>query len=85
MKKMCTYLGRDFIEYEVAEHEVHDIDKIEKLIDSNDLTHVFAVYCETTSGILNPIEDIAKLVEMKNLSLFIDAMSAFGALPLSSK
>ena len=28
MKKMGTYLGRDFIEYEVAEHEVHDIDKI---------------------------------------------------------
>jgi 2-aminoethylphosphonate-pyruvate transaminase len=85
MKKMCTYLGRDFIVYEVAEHEVHDINKIEELIDSNNLTHVFAVYCETTSGILNPIEDIAKLVEMKNLSLFIDAMSAFGALPLSSK
>ncbi len=85
MKKMCTYLGRDFIEYEVAEHEVHDINKIEELIDSNDLTHVFTVYCETTSGILNPIEDIAKLVEMKKLSLFIDAMSAFGALPLSSK
>ena len=84
MKKMCTYLGRDFIEYEVAEHEVHDINKIEELIDSNNLTHVFAVYCETTSGILNPIEDIAKLVERKNLSLFIDAMSAFGALPLSS-
>ena len=82
---MCTYLGRDFIEYEVAEHEVHDINKIEELIDSNNLTHVFAVYCETTSGILNPIEEIAKLVEMKNLSLFIDAMSAFGALPLSSK
>ena len=59
--------------------------KIEELIDSNNLTHVFAVYCETTSGILNPIEEIAKLVEMKNLSLFIDAMSAFGALPLSSK
>ena len=85
MKKMCTYLGRDFIEYEVAEHEVHDINKIEELIDNNDLTHVFAVYCETTSGILNPIEDIAKLVERKNLSLFIDAMSAFGALPLSLK
>ncbi len=85
MKKMCTYLGRDFIEYEVAEHEVHDINKIEELIDSNDLTHVFTVYCETTSGILNPIEDIAKLVERKKLSLFIDAMSAFGALPLSSK
>ena len=85
MKKMCTYLNRYFIEYEVAEHEVHELVKIEELIDNNDLTHVFTVYCETTSGILNPIEDIAKLVESKKLSLFIDAMSAFGALPLSAK
>ena len=86
MKKMCSYLGRNIIEYEVAEHEPHDIKKLEDIINANpQLTHVFAVYCETTSGILNPIEDIASLVEKKNLSLFIDAMSAFGALPLSSK
>ncbi len=85
MKKMCTYLNRDFIQYEVAEHEVHDLIKIEELIDNNNLTHVFTVYCETTSGILNPIEEIAKLAEKKKLSLFIDAMSAFGALPLSAK
>ena len=72
--------------YEVAEHEQHDLDEIENIIDSNtDLTHVFAVYCETTSGILNPIQKISDLVAKKNLSLFIDAMSAFGALPLSSK
>lgn len=86
MKKMCTYLNRNTIEYEVAEHEPHDMKKLEEIIDANkQLTHVFAVYCETTSGILNPINDIANLVERKNLSLFIDAMSAFGALPLSSK
>jgi 2-aminoethylphosphonate-pyruvate transaminase len=86
MKKMCSYLKRESISYEVAEHEQHNTKEIEKIIDSNkNLTHVFAVYCETTSGILNPIQEIAKLVERKNLSLFVDAMSAFGALPFSSK
>ena len=86
MKKMCSYLNRNTIEYEVAEHEPHDMTKLEEIIDANkELTHVFAVYCETTSGILNPINDIASLVAKKNLSLFVDAMSAFGALPLSSK
>jgi len=86
MKKMCSYLNRKCITYEVAEHEQHNIIEIEKLIDANkNLTHVFAVYCETTSGILNPIHKISDLVERKNLSLFVDAMSAFGALPFSSK
>ena len=66
MKKICSYTNRNSIEYEVAENKVHDLQKIEKIIDDNkDLTHVFAVYCETTSGILNPIKDIADLVENK--------------------
>ena len=86
MKKMCDYLNRNTIEYEVPEHETHNLNKLEEIIDQNKrLTHVFAVYCETTSGILNPINEIANLVKNKKLSLFIDAMSAFGALPLSSK
>ena len=86
MNKMCAYLKRETIIYEVPEDEVHDLKKIENIININkDLTHVFVVYCETTSGILNPIKNIANLVAKKNLLLFIDAMSAFGALPLSSK
>lgn len=86
MKKMCSYLNRKCIAYEVAEHEQHNIVEIEKIIDANkDLTHVFVVFCETTSGILNPIQKISNLVEKKNLSLFVDAMSAFGGLPLSCK
>ena len=83
MKKICGYMNRNFITYEVAEHEIHDINKIKRFIEDNkDLTHIFAVYCETTSGILNPIQEIADLSKEKNISLFIDAMSAFGALPL---
>ena len=86
MNKMCTYLKRETIIYEVPEDRVHNLNEIENIINiNNDLTHVFVVYCETTSGILNPIQNIAKIVAKKNLSLFIDAMSSFGALPLSSK
>ena len=66
MKKICSYINRKSITYEVAEHEVHEINEIEKIIDLHkDLTHVFAVYCETTSGILNPIKKISDLVERK--------------------
>ena len=66
MKKICLYLNRSFIEYEIPEDEIHDLNKIEKIIDeNNDLTHVLVVYCETTSGILNPIKNIADLVAKK--------------------
>ncbi|HXJ80638.1 MAG TPA: 2-aminoethylphosphonate--pyruvate transaminase, partial [Candidatus Methylomirabilis sp.] len=46
------------------------------------ITHVAVVYCETTSGILNPVADIADVVAGRGRRLLVDAMSAFGALPL---
>ncbi len=40
------------------------------------------MHCETTTGILNPIEDIAAVCEARGRALLIDAMSSFGALAL---
>lgn len=48
------------------------------------ITHVFAVHCETTSGILNPIAEIARVTGAAGRELLIDAMSAFGALALDA-
>jgi 2-aminoethylphosphonate-pyruvate transaminase len=50
-----------------------------------DVTHVAVVHCETTTGILNPIEEIADVVAAAGRSLVIDAMSTFGAIPLSAR
>ena len=46
------------------------------------ITHVLAIHCETSSGILNPIEEIAAATKAAGRSFLIDSMSAFGALPL---
>ena len=46
------------------------------------ITHVMAVHCETSSGILNPIEEIADLCRRTGKRLLIDAVSSFGALPI---
>jgi 2-aminoethylphosphonate-pyruvate transaminase len=46
---------------------------------------VFAVHCETTSGILNPIEEIGAIAARHGKSFLIDAMSAFGAIALDSR
>ena len=45
---------------------------------------MFAVHCETTSGILNPIAEIGAMVAKHGRRLLVDAMSAFGALPLDA-
>ena len=46
------------------------------------ITHVVAIHCETSSGILNPLEEIAEAVAVAGRRLLVDAMSSFGAVPI---
>ncbi|MFZ6775164.1 aminotransferase class V-fold PLP-dependent enzyme, partial [Undibacterium sp. SXout7W] len=48
----------------------------------SDITHVAIVHCETTTGMMNPIEDIAKLAKQHNKTVILDAMSSFGGIPM---
>jgi 2-aminoethylphosphonate-pyruvate transaminase len=50
-----------------------------------DISHVGLIHCETSTGILNPVEAVAAVVERAGRRLIIDAMSSFGALPLSAQ
>ena len=46
------------------------------------ITHVMAIHCETSSGILNPLAEIAAATKAAGRKLLIDSMSAFGAIDL---
>jgi 2-aminoethylphosphonate-pyruvate transaminase len=85
-KRILDIARRATLVHETPEDTPPDLKKLDALLESNkDISHVFAVYCETTSGILNPLEEIARLVESHGRRLLIDAMSAFGALPLDTR
>ncbi len=49
------------------------------------ISHVFAVHCETTSGILNPIAEVAEITARHGRRLLVDSMSAFGALEIDAR
>ncbi len=49
---------------------------------SDGVTHVAVVHCETTTGILNPIEEIGDVVAAAGACYIVDAMSSFGAIPV---
>jgi 2-aminoethylphosphonate-pyruvate transaminase len=66
------------------EDQLPSVNAIEAALqDDSQITHVAAVHCETTTGILNPIEDIGKVVKRHNREFIVDAMSSFGAIPLN--
>ncbi|MEE8393509.1 MAG: 2-aminoethylphosphonate--pyruvate transaminase, partial [Rhodospirillales bacterium] len=85
MAKIMDYLGRAYSVDETPEDTPPSVDAVDKALSADStITHVVAVHCETTSGILNPIEDIARVAADRGRELIIDAMSAFGAIPLEA-
>jgi 2-aminoethylphosphonate-pyruvate transaminase len=52
------------------------------LTQDRDVTHVAIVHCETTTGILNPLEAIGCVARKHGKINVVDAMSSFGAIPI---
>lgn len=85
LAKICKVLGRDFNTFQSAEDQPATAADVERLLQADPaLTHVALVHCETSTGILNPLEEIAQVVARHDKRLIIDAMSAFGALPIDA-
>ncbi len=86
MAKICQYYERSYTVIETPEDVPSDSDALGRtLADDPDVSHVAVVHCETTSGILNPVERIAEVVARHGRALIIDAMSTFGAVELDSR
>ena len=84
--RMARYHGREVVSLETPEDRPNDLAALARaLAQDQAITHVAAVHCETTSGILNPIEGIAEITAAAGRRLLIDAMSSFGALPLDAR
>jgi 2-aminoethylphosphonate-pyruvate transaminase len=84
--KICEIAGRAFSVLETPEDTPPDLKKLEATLEQDKaVTHVFIVHCETTSGILNPVKEIAAIVARQGRRLLVDAMSAFGAVALDAK
>jgi len=83
MAKICEYYKRANAILEWPEDQPVDPAKVRETLAADPaITHVAVVHCETTSGILNPIVEVSKVVAEAGRKLLIDSMSAFGALPI---
>lgn len=80
---MAEVLGIETVPLTFSEDKQPDIPTIRDVINTEgDITNVFVVHCETTTGIVNPIEEIGRLVKASGLVYCVDAMSSFGAVPV---
>lgn len=82
--QILDYLGRQYITLDKGDYLPPQPEEIAELLAANpDVTDVFLVHCETSSGILNPLREIADVVKAHGKGLIVDAMSSFGAIPLT--
>ncbi|MFT7643463.1 MAG: 2-aminoethylphosphonate-pyruvate transaminase [Pirellulaceae bacterium] len=55
----------------------------QSLADDPSITHVAMVHCETTTGLLNPAEEIGEIVKKHGKTYIVDAMSSFGGIEMT--
>ncbi|MEK6249571.1 MAG: 2-aminoethylphosphonate--pyruvate transaminase, partial [Planctomycetales bacterium] len=84
--KISQIHGFETIVHKYLENELPDLDAVDQaLADDADIFMVTLVHCETTSGIMNPIEPMGQIIKKHGRKYFVDSMSAFGAVPFDFK
>jgi 2-aminoethylphosphonate-pyruvate transaminase len=84
LARIASVLKIETITLEYPENTTPDLEEIENTLRKNDkITNVTVVHCETTTGIINPIKDIGRIVSKSGAKYFVDAMSSFGAVPIN--
>lgn len=83
MEDIAGHAGISYEMYREDYRKVPSAEKIENILKEDpDITHVAMVHSETTSGILNDIEAVAKVVKRYGRTLIVDAMSSFGGVDI---
>ena len=77
-------LGRPFERVSKSDTTQIQPQHFTRVLDADaSLTHVWLIHCETTSGIVNPLSDLAQEIKSRGRLLMVDAMSSFGALEIN--
>ncbi len=83
MADIADHAKIDHVIYNEHYNLVPDAAKVAEMLDADPaITHVSMVHSETTSGILNDIEAVGKVVKEKGRVFIVDAMSSFGGVDI---
>ncbi len=83
MAQAAEIIGRQVVTYETADDTPPDPRELARRLAADPaISHVGLIHCETSTGILNPLDQISGVVAAAGRALIVDAMSSFGALPI---
>ena len=86
MAQIARQAGRQVVVYREEFNKIPDAKKIKKILEEDaSITHVGMIHSETTSGILNDIASVGKVVKEAGKTFIVDGMSSFGGVEIDVK
>ncbi len=86
LARLTEMMGRRLSVFETAEDVPTTAADVARKLDADpSITHVGLIHCETSTGILNPLPEIAEAIAQRRRRLIVDAMSSFGAIPIDAR
>ena len=83
MAEIAKKAGKKLIIYQEDYDKVPDAKKVRSILREDPfITHVGIIHSETTSGILNDIEAVGKVVKAAGKTYIVDGMSSFGGVSI---
>ena len=79
--QMARVHGIEVETLDVPENRRISADAVAGRLAVSAFTHVAVIHCETTTGIVNPVEEIGAVVANAGAAFIVDAMSSYGAIP----
>jgi 2-aminoethylphosphonate-pyruvate transaminase len=77
---MADCAGQNYTRLDFSEIQPIDVKVVESaLIADPEIETVIFVHCETTTGVINPLEKLTKLIKSYGKKVLVDAMSSFAA------
>ena len=80
MQTIADRAGKEYAVLDFAPTQPVDVAAVErKLLEDTAISAVAFVHCETTTGVINPLEDIVYVAKAYGKKVLVDAMSSFAA------
>lgn len=82
LAEMCARYGGEVRRLDVEWGRAVDPDDVRKALDTSPADIVCIVHAETSTGVLNPVEAVARVAHEAGALVIVDAVTSLGGMPL---
>ena len=85
LAQMCTRYGATVTRVEAEWGRAIDPEAVRRTLASSGANVVTIVHAETSTGVLNPVKDVAAIAREHDALVIVDAVTSLGGMPLNVK